>query len=105
MAWEDRKGRSYYYSARRIGGRVQKTYLGCDPQAGRMASAESSERRRREEEMEAWKAKREHLEALMAGIGELCEVVELLTRAHLLANGYHEVKGQWRRRRARESNR
>ncbi len=105
MAWEDRKGKSYYYSAQRIEGRVQKLYLGRDPMAGRMASAEASERRRRREQMEAWRARRERLEALMALIGELCEAVEVLTRAHLLANGYHEAKGQWRRRRAREPNR
>jgi hypothetical protein len=105
LAWEDRKGNSYYYSAQRIGGRVRKLYLGRGSMAGRMASAESSARRRREEEMEAWTAERERLGALVALIGELCEAVEVLTRAHLIANGYHQVKGQWRRRRARDPNR
>jgi len=43
---------------------------------------------------------RERLDALTAPVEELCEAAEVITRAALLASGYHcHNHGEWRKRR------
>ena len=103
MAWEKRKGHHYYYQGERVGGRVRKVYLGADEIAQALAHADATIRRTRKLKRERERAERERLEALASPIEELCEVADVLARAHLLAAGFARHKGEWRRR--RESNR
>ena len=93
MAWEDRKGRSYYYRAERIGGPVRKTYLGSGEMARMAARTDAAMRRTKELERERERAERERLKALAAPVEELCEAAEVLTEAHLLAAGFTQHKG------------
>ena len=67
---------------------------------GRLAAQlDEIERRQREEETAYWRKERERLEQNAAFVGKLEEAAEVLVRAHLLANGFHQHKGQWRRQR------
>jgi hypothetical protein len=99
VAWEKRKGHRYYYQGERVRGRVRKVYLGTDEIAQALAHADATIRRTKELKRERERAERERLEALTSPIEELCEVADVLVRAHLLAAGFARHKGEWRRRR------
>ena len=99
--WEKReRGGLYYTRSRKVDGRVVREYVGTGPLAKLAAEMDALERRRREKEAEAWQVERECVEALDGTTEELCDATELLTRATLLAAGYHQHKrGEWRQRR------
>ena len=98
MGLEKRNGRVYYYKSRRDGEKVRKVYVGAGDFAHVAAELDETERLRRKEEVAYWKAERERLERDAAFLQELTEAAEVLVRAHLLASGFHQHKGQWRRR-------
>ncbi len=101
MAWETReRGGPYYTRSRREGGRVIREYVGGGL-AGRLASeADRIERERREAEKRRYRQELERLRrSLFAPVLELSEAAEVLTRAELIAAGYHRHKGEWRRER------
>ena len=91
MGLEKRNGHVYYYKSRRDGEKVRKVYVGAGDFAHVAAKLDEAERLRRKEE-------RERLERSAAFVHELTEAAEVLVRAHLLASGFHQHKGQWRRR-------
>jgi hypothetical protein len=99
--WEKReRGGLYYTRSRKVGGRVVREYVGTGPLAKLVAEMDALERRQREKEAEAWQVERGRVETLDEPTEGLCEATELLTRATLLAAGYHQHKrGQWRKRR------
>ena len=99
MGLEKRNGHVYYYKSRRDGEKVRKVYVGAGDLAHVAAQMDEAERLRRKEEVAYWRAERERLERSAAFLGELTEAAEVLTRAHLLASGFHQHKGQWRRQR------
>jgi hypothetical protein len=104
MGWETRKrGGRYYTRSRRVDGRVVREYVGGGVLGEIAALEDDYERRRREEEAAYQREERERLQALTAPTEELCDAVEVLTRAALLASGYHRHKGEWRKRRDAES--
>jgi hypothetical protein len=100
VAWEKR-GRTglYYTRSRKVDGRVVREYVGGGMAGERAAEADRIDREQRE--VEALKEKREEqrLQILASPILELCEVAEVLARAHLVADGYRRTEGHWRRRR------
>ena len=86
---------------------VVREYVGTGPLAELAAEMDALQRLRRKEEAETRKAARreecERLDALEAPVEELCKVVEVLTRAALLAAGYRmHNRGEWRKRRGSE---
>jgi hypothetical protein len=95
---EKHNGHVYYYKSRRDGEKVRKVYVGAGDSAHAAAKLDEAERLRRKEELAYWKAERERLERSAAFLQELTEAAEVLVRAHLLASGFHQHKGQWRRR-------
>ena len=101
MGWETRErgATSYYYRSVREGDRVRKEYVGGGALGQAAAELDEVKRRLREEEVAYWREERERLEQNAAFLCELEEAAEVLTRAHLLANGCHRIKGQWRRQR------
>jgi hypothetical protein len=104
MAWEVRGGRHYYYRSRRIDGRVCKEYVGTGPVADIVAQWDEQDRRGREEETEALREERRHVEGLEEPIRELCDAAETLARAALVASGYRQHnRGEWRKRHERPS--
>ena len=84
-----------------MAGRVVREYVGGGLVGELAARTDAEERERREAEAARGRAQVQHLEELTAPVVELCEVAEILARAHLIASGYHRHKGEWRRRRER----
>ena len=101
MGWETRKKgpRRYYTRSRREGGRVIRQYIGGGMLGRLAAQLDEIERRQREEETAYWREERERFEQNATFVGELEEAAGVLVRAHLLASGFHQHKGQWRRQR------
>ena len=99
MGLEKRNGHVYYYKSCRDGEKVRKVYAGAGDIAHTAAKLDEEERLSRKEEVAYWKAERDRLEWSAAFLGELEEAAEVLVRAHLLASGFHQHKGQWRRQR------
>lgn len=102
--WERReRGGLYYYRSVRDGEHVRKEYIGTGPLVQIIALKDAQERRDREERAMAWQAELEDLQALDSLTKELCEAVELLACATLLAAGYRQHhRGEWRKQRERK---
>jgi hypothetical protein len=103
VAWEKRGGKLYYYRSVRDGERVKKEYLGRGELAETIAHADETIRRHREERRAQEMAEREILEDLAAPTLEVREAARVLARASLVALGYHEHHGEWRRKRERDA--
>src|SRR5215207_1354471 len=101
MGWEERRGRQYYYRSVREGKRVRKEYVGGGALGRLLAQRDQLNRLQREEEEASCKEERERLERSAGFLHELEEAAEILTRAQLLAAGFHKRKGEWRRKRER----
>src|SRR5215203_2249945 len=101
MGWEKReRGGPYYTRSKKINGRVVREYVGGGLLGRTAADVDARERQRREEEVEARQTERERLEALDGPVAKLCEITEALSRAALLAGGYHRHnRGEWRKKR------
>ena len=100
MAWETReRGGHYYTRSKRVNGRVLREYIGSGELAEITSEIDADRRTLRKAQRQQQSTELERLEALAAPVGELCEVTEILVRAHLLAGGLHEHKGEWRRER------
>ena len=99
MAWETRRGRQYYYSKERRGGKVVSVYYGCGPLAG--VHGEWMEGKAEEKEMDSCfeRLEREEFEGFEEDSVILFETSRLLLNRSLLSSGYHLHKGQWRRKR------
>jgi hypothetical protein len=102
VAWEERGGRRYYYTARRVGGRVVKEYAGAGEIGALAEMADAMERSWRQVEKAQ---QRENLARANAGetaIRELDQATALLSRAILVASGFRRHhRGAWRRPRRR----
>jgi hypothetical protein len=96
------RGGLYYTRTHKVSGRVTREYVGGGILGQLAARMDTEERQRREEQARIWKEEQERMEALTAPVEELCEGVEILARATLLASGYHRHnRGEWRKRRER----
>jgi len=99
MAWETRRGKGRYYTrSRRIGRRVIREYV---PKALAELAAEADRRDRlaREAERAKWRDERAQLTTIDEELDELDQVCVSLAKGALLVSGYHQHKGEWRRRR------
>src|SRR6478736_65351 len=102
MAWEQRNDSAnrYYYRSRRLpDGRVVKTYHGTG-QCGAMA-ADADRVRRAEQSLvhQRHRALLEHIQHVAAPLVELCDACDVIMEAALLAAGYHNHRGEWRKKR------
>ena len=105
MAWQEVDGRRYYYRGRRLCGRTRRVYVGAagSPAAELAAAADGLRRLGREAAARERHAERERHREAEAPLLALCERTDVLTRAALLAAGFHRhYRGQWRRRREPE---
>ncbi len=94
MGWERRGSRQHFYTARR----VVKEYV-PDAVAPFAAQLEVEQRAGRAAERAAVERARAELDALDAVVAPLDEAADVVLRAAMLAAGYHNYKGQWRKRR------
>jgi hypothetical protein len=100
MSWHLVGTRRYFYVHKRIGGKPVRRYVGAG-QIGEIAGA-TAELRRLQRAIEAreCKAEADRLDQAEEPLIELCEITEMLTRAALVAAGYHRHdRGKWRYRR------
>jgi hypothetical protein len=103
--WERReRGGLYYTRSKKVNGRVVREYVGGGILGEVSARMDADERRQRAEEASLWREERERLEAVDGLTEELYEAAEVLTKAALMAAGYHQHKrGEWRKRRGKQS--
>jgi hypothetical protein len=102
MSWEHRKGhRRYYTRSRRMGGRIVREYLGCGQFAELTARSDEHAREVRTIAAKEEAERRFETIALSAELDRICQLSDCLSRAVLLAAGYHEHRGNWRRRRGK----
>ena len=98
MGLEERKGNLYYYEKERIGNRVVSKYVG----GGAFALlAEQFAKERAEEkaaERKIINKQEEEIAKLDAEIDCLTEWIETLSASDLITSGYHQHKGEWRKR-------
>ena len=98
MAWE--RGR-YYTRSRKVDGRVVREYIGGGV-IGELAAREDAVRReRRELERESWRLEREEMDAFDDSVEKVCLMADVISKAVMAAAGFHQHRGEWRRRRVR----
>ena len=102
MAWEQRKNgntRYYYRGTRDANGRVHKTYLGSGAQAA--AAAEEDEAVRADEARRAAQHQSllDRMHAAADHIKAQHDQHDFLLKAALLAAGFRNKRGEWKRRR------
>jgi len=103
MGWEERNGSWYYYRKKRINGTVQSEYVGSGPFAEALSRLDQIEQEKRREKAYRRKLKREEMQEEIRMVEEARRVARQVRDAALLASGYHNHKGTWRKRHGNES--
>lgn len=103
MAWEQRGGQRYYYKKVRKGDKVVSQYWGNGPEARGVAAMQEVNERRVRRKRNAMRKMKEEVEVIDPLLDALERTLRALTRSTLLLAGFHEHKGQWRRRRKQAS--
>ena len=97
MGWERRKrGGLYYTRSKRIGAQVVREYAGTGRQAELAAAMDAEQRRMREEERQR---RKQETQAVSTALETLATATDELLALTLRMTGYHQHKGEWRRRR------
>ena len=100
MAIVQRPKTVHYYRSVRVGAKVKRVYVGCGEKARLAAAADERRRRRQQMERSTLQADRQQWEAACTHLNELIAVTNLLVKAVLLAEGFHQhQQGAWRQRR------
>lgn len=100
MAWDQRPNdRRYLYRSERLpGGQVRRHYIGCGGLAELLASAMAETQERRA----ALRAQRQESLSRLEDLGRLSAVSHAVTidqvKQALTKRGFHERRGQWRKR-------
>jgi hypothetical protein len=105
MSWDCKRrgsGTGYYYRSVRKNGKPTKVYLGRGPAAREAATKVAQARQARQVDRDTVAAELMRLTPAIATMDELCTLAQLLTKATLIAGGFHEHRGQWRRCRSHE---
>ncbi len=100
MPWEPRGQKWVYYRAKKVAGRVVKTYIGGGERGARAAAEDDARRAERQAGVESLRAEQARLRAAEAAVASLADAVRAAVHAHLLLGGYHRHdRGHWRHRR------
>ena len=89
MAWEQRRGRGYYYRSVRSDGRVVKEYLGSGPAAELAVTVDARQREEQAERRRRAAEDRARWVDLERPTAELEDLAGRLAAASLLLAGYH----------------
>jgi hypothetical protein len=99
MPWERRGRKLVYYRAKKVAGRVVRTYCGSGERAEQAAAEDLRRRLERQAANDAWRGERDRLEAVESNATALDVAALAAARAHLILGGYHRhARGCWRRR-------
>jgi hypothetical protein len=104
MGLEYRNGKPYYYMKQREGKRVRSIYMGAGRFALGLAALEERYQVAAHERRLAQRAERDQFADVDRVLDELETLLRAAVYAVLKANGYHQHKGQWRKRRERTNN-
>ena len=104
MSWEKRaNGNRYYTRSRRVGGRIQREYIGGGATGEFVARLDNIDRELRLLDAESIRQARretERMDELLAGFEELADNIG---RGLLIVAGYHQHnRGEWRKRNVHE---
>src|SRR5262249_49496293 len=100
MAWANRGNRRCYYQSIRVGRRITKVYLGSGPEADQAAAAVVQRRAEHAAQAETLRLEQHAHADAVAPLKELSHLTDLLMKATLISQGYHQhSRGEWRRRR------
>ncbi len=97
MGWEWRNGRCYYYKKERVDGQVVSHYMGnfgafTETLRQQMAAEVQAERA-------AWRRRQADEKQIDEQVDEACRELRRLRERLLIATGFHQHKGQWRKKR------
>jgi hypothetical protein len=95
MGWKTINGHEYYYRSRRVGGRVVSEYVGKGDSGAVFAALAALDAEDKEDERRHRRQEVEHDRALDRVVAEARD----LAVAVLKAAGFHQHKGEWRKRR------
>lgn len=102
MGLETRKrGGTYYYRKRRIGTKVVSEYVGSGDLAYLANAYDERERTRQEAKRRQLNKEQSEAKAEDDMLAELSMLLDQLVKRYLEGKGYHQHKGQWRRKRKR----
>jgi len=99
MGWKTINGRRYYYKSERERGRVKTTYFGAGESGLLISLLALQDRAEREAEREKRQAEKEEFETEEKAAAEWSDDVQAGADAAMIAAGFHNHKGQWRRKR------
>ena len=100
MGWKTRRGRPYYYRARREGERVRSAYVGNGPEAELAELLDALKRRARAELAAGWREERAGLDAADRAGASASAAVDLVVGLTLESAGFRRHnRGEWRRSR------
>ena len=98
MAWHQVGCRRYYYRNQNVAGRSVRRYVGTGPVAELAAAADDLRKLKRVIAARERKAEQAHHCEAGTPLRALCGVTDVLSRAALVAAGYHQHdRGAWRR--------
>ncbi len=98
MGWETRGNGQYYYHKRREGRRVVSEYVSRQ-YASLFASLDEEAKTEREQKRRAERKEREAIQIISGATNQMDELVSALVSLSLMNEGYHQHKGQWRKKR------
>jgi hypothetical protein len=101
MGWETRSGRGHYYTrSRKVNGRIIREYVGTGLVAELAAQQDVEERAQRLAERDRLQHEASRWTAAVAPLKQFSQLLDGMTAAALIAEGYHQHhRGPWRKRR------
>ena len=99
MGWEKRNNNNYYYRKHRVGRDVVSRYVGKGESAEKVILEDRDKWEKERKIVEKRRKKIEDNKLLQQQIGEFGSFVEAAVSAALLLSGFHNHKGQWRKKR------
>lgn len=99
MGWEQRSGRFYFYEKRREGRRVVSRYVGGGVLAFMVEEMMAESRQERQRQQQAQKEIRDEQKQIDRELAGAESTLAGIVRAALRAAGFHQHKGQWRKKR------
>ena len=101
MSWEYRGNNKYYYRKKRLGNRIVSEYVGRGEVAEMIAASDVMNRNRRKTERHRAESVIQDLSRTFMYSDRLVEEydnkVDTVVKTHLILNGYHQHKGEWRK--------
>jgi hypothetical protein len=100
VSWETQRGRRVYYRAKKVAGKVVRSYAGSGLIGEQAAQEDARLRAIRETEQQGRNDIRRRWNEFDIAVRDASNSVELLFRADLIAAGYHQhAHGAWRHKR------